>query len=378
VPRYTLKTAIIRLVAISLIVLATACSALPFGDSDVTATPIATPTAAVASPASAAGGALAEADDLLAEAPGEPNERAPGIFGNVPLPEPSMALPTIDPLEVADDITVGGSAVVYPITRQLYRRFVREGYGGIMKIERVGTGEGFRLLCAVGTADLVNAGRAVTPNEVELCSSINRVPLPFAIGQAALAVYVHPDNNFVETISTAQLSAILTATRWSEVDPTWPAEPIAHLFPRADADEFATMVRLVMNGDRDALLDAPNVTIFDTNEELIQAFTDNPYAVGFASHALLLQDNSAYLRAVPLDGQLPNARTVRDGSYPLVFPLYLYTDPGILRDKPQVAAFVNFYLNHINEEIRRIGYFAADAAALDAARLQLLTVLGEE
>ncbi len=328
----------------------------------------------------AAGGALLEdnalpSDEEIALTADEQS----GTVEAVPaLPTPTIPLPTVDPLTVEGNITVGGSTTVYPITRRLYRRFVREGYAGVMKIERVGTGEGFRLLCSVGTADIVNAGREVIDSEMTLCGSINRDPVPFAIGQGAVSLLLHPDNDFLESVTLPQLRNIFTATLWSEVDPTWPEEPIDHLLPRTTSDEVAAFARLVMDGNSEALLTAPNTTTFATESELLQALTDSPYAIGFASHTLLLREGDQYVHSLPIDGQLPDEESVRSGNYPLVYPLYLYTDPGILRGKPQVATFLNFALNHVNEEIRQVGYFPADVVAMDAARTRLLAIVGEE
>jgi ABC-type phosphate transport system substrate-binding protein len=39
-----------------------------------------------------------------------------------------------------------------------------------------------------------------------------------------------------------------------------------------------------------------------------------------------------------------------------------------MQEKPQVAAFINFYLTYVNEEILDVGYFPASASALDAAK----------
>jgi len=39
-----------------------------------------------------------------------------------------------------------------------------------------------------------------------------------------------------------------------------------------------------------------------------------------------------------------------------------------MQDKPQVAAFINFFLSFVNEEIQTVGYFPASAEALDAAK----------
>ena len=39
-----------------------------------------------------------------------------------------------------------------------------------------------------------------------------------------------------------------------------------------------------------------------------------------------------------------------------------------MQAKPQVAAFINFYLTYVNEEIVDVGYFPASTDALNAAR----------
>ncbi len=39
-----------------------------------------------------------------------------------------------------------------------------------------------------------------------------------------------------------------------------------------------------------------------------------------------------------------------------------------MKSKPQVAAFINFYLTHVNEVIDEVGYFPASEEALNASR----------
>jgi phosphate transport system substrate-binding protein len=46
----------------------------------------------------------------------------------------------------------------------------------------------------------------------------------------------------------------------------------------------------------------------------------------------------------------------------------MYSDAQIMQEKPQVAAFLNFVLTFVNEEIRDVGYFPASSTALDNAR----------
>ena len=45
----------------------------------------------------------------------------------------------------------------------------------------------------------------------------------------------------------------------------------------------------------------------------------------------------------------------------------MYSDAQIMAEKPEVAAFLNFLLTHVNEEIDEVGYFPAAADVLDGA-----------
>ncbi|MCS6842104.1 MAG: phosphate-binding protein, partial [Roseiflexus sp.] len=56
----------------------------------------------------------------------------------------------------------------------------------------------------------------------------------------------------------------------------------------------------------------------------------------------------------------------------LARPLFIYSDPKIMKEKPQVAAFINFYLTYVNEEIKDVGYFPASQQAISVAKLNWL------
>jgi phosphate transport system substrate-binding protein len=61
--------------------------------------------------------------------------------------------------------------------------------------------------------------------------------------------------------------------------------------------------------------------------------------------------------------------------YPLARPLFMYSDAKIMQDKPQVAAFINFYLTYVSEEIRKVGYFPANPEGLKQAKQNWLTAM---
>ena len=58
-------------------------------------------------------------------------------------------------------------------------------------------------------------------------------------------------------------------------------------------------------------------------------------------------------------------------------PLFMYSDATIITEKPQVAAFLYFYLSNVNDNITDVGYFPAPAADLQASMDALMAAMGQ-
>jgi ABC-type phosphate transport system substrate-binding protein len=89
----------------------------------------------------------------------------------------------------------------------------------------------------------------------------------------------------------------------------------------------------------------------------------SPYAIGYFGYAYY-QENQGSLKALSVNGVEPNAETAESGEYPISRPLFIYSDAKIMQAKPQVASFLWFYLNNVNNEIGDVGYFPVSAAKL--------------
>jgi phosphate transport system substrate-binding protein len=48
-----------------------------------------------------------------------------------------------------------------------------------------------------------------------------------------------------------------------------------------------------------------------------------------------------------------------------------------MQSKPQVAAYINFFLTYVNEEIVDVGYFPAPSADLEGAIQAWLDAMGQ-
>lgn len=284
-------------------------------------------------------------------------------------PETGMVeLPEVNPLVLSGNIVSAGSSTVFPLSERMAERFKDEGFGGEITIDSIGSGAGLERFCVAGETDVANASRAIKEDEVAACTAIGRTPIEFRVGTDALAVVVSSENDFLTDVTTEQLALVFsTAETWADVDPAWPAEPILRFSPGTDSGTFDYFVEHVFDSDEAPLLAAKNLQLSEDDNVLVQGVEGSPYAVGYFGFAYY-QENADKLKAVSIDGVAPTAETAESGEYPLARPLFIYSDPGILAQKPQVAGFINFYLTFVNEEILDVGYFPASDEALDAAR----------
>jgi phosphate binding protein len=295
-----------------------------------------------------------------------------------------VALPEVDPAAVTGDIISAGSSTVFPLAEAMELRFEDEGYTGKHTIDSVGSGAGIERFCVAGETDIANASRAIRDTEIESCTAINRTPVEFRVGTDALAVVVSQENDFLTDVTLEELAKIFSsdAVLWSDVNPDWPAEEILRYIPGTDSGTFDFFVEFVMRpvygeeneADRQAALEAENLNQSEDDNVLVQGVEGSPYAIGYFGYAYF-QENQDRLKAISIDGIAPTGETAEDGSYPLARPLFIYSDATIMQEKLQVAAFINFFLTFVNEEIEAVGYFPASPAALDQAKQNWLDAL---
>jgi phosphate binding protein len=293
-------------------------------------------------------------------------------------------------MAVTGDIVTAGSSTVFPLTEAVAEQFIDEGYAGSITIDSIGTGAGFERFCVAGETDVSNASRPIRDSERESCLAIGREPLEFRVGTDALAIVVNPENDWLDAgVTLEQLALIFSdqATNWSDVDASWPAEPIQRFTPGTDSGTFDYFIEAVMDpkfvlSDADegkgeeAFLKAANLQQSEDDNVLVQGVEGNKNAIGYFGYAYY-DENQGVLKAVNVDGVTPEAATVLDGTYPLARPLFIYSAANILAEKPQVGQFISYYLTNVSDLVRAVGYFPEPEEELNAAKAQLADILGQ-
>lgn len=277
-------------------------------------------------------------------------------------------LPGVNPLKVSGNIITAGSSTVYPLSERMAERFKQEGYSGVITIDSIGSGAGFERFTVAGETDIANASRAIKAKEIEAAKQIGRNPIEFRVGTDALAVVVSKENTFAKNMTKSELAKLFsTASTWSEINPAWPKEKIQRFIPGTDSGTFDYFSEEVFKNNPQPMLSAQNLQLSEDDNILVQGIKGSPYAVGFFGYAYYAE-NADSLTILSINGVEASKANVDNGTYPLARPLYIYSDEQIMRTKPQVAAFIDFYLSYVNEEIVKVGYFPANDEELEKGR----------
>ena len=274
---------------------------------------------------------------------------------------PPVDLPAVDPLAITENIIGAGSSTVFPLTERMADLFNQDGYAGTITVDSIGSGAGYERFCVNVESDVQNASRAIRPEEVESCRSNGIEPAEFFVAIDALAISVSEDNDFVDNLTLEQVAQVFSGEfqTWDEINPDWPAEEIRLFSPGSDSGTYDYFVEEIYDEDEGPIQNAPGIQFSEDDNVLVQGVQGSPNAIAYFGYAYF-QENEDSLRPVAVEGVIPSEETGITGEYPLSRPLFIYSAPSIMQEKPQVAAFVNYYLQNANPQLGpdsdQIGY----------------------
>lgn len=263
-------------------------------------------------------------------------------------------------------IQVDGSSTVFPISEAVAEEFQKANPGVRVTVGISGTGGGFKKFGA-GEIDLSDASRPIKPTEVDLCAKngVEYVELPVAYD--GLAVVVNPRNDWASHVTTAELKRMWEPEaqgrirKWSGVRAGWPDKEL-HLFGAGvDSGTYDYFTEAIVHKEHSSRGD---FTSSEDDNVLVQGIANDELALGFFGYAYY-EENRDKLKLLPVDdgddgnGKGPIApapETVMNGTYqPLSRPIFIYVNKKSL-DRPEVAAFVRFYLQSAPRLVREVGF----------------------
>ena len=147
--------------------------------------------------------------------------------------------------------------------------------------------------------------------------------------------------------------------------------------PGADSGTFDYFTE-VINGKTDEA--TQNATQSEDDNVLVTGVAGDANAISFFGYAYFVE-NKDKLKAVEVDGGSgcvgPTETTINDGTYkPLSRPLFIYPDVGKAKSRPEVKAFVDFYLENTSVLSAEVGYIAMPADLLQKEKDEWKAAVG--
>jgi phosphate transport system substrate-binding protein len=264
-------------------------------------------------------------------------------------------------------IKMDGSSTVFPVAEAVAEEYQIAKRGKVrVTVGIAGTGGGFKKFCR-GETDISNASRPILKEEMELCRKAGIKYIEIPVAYDALTVVVNPQNNWVKSMTVADLKKIWEPsaqgriTNWKQVRSEYPSEKLMLFGPGADSGTFDYFTEAV-NGKAKA--SRGDYTASEDDNTLVQGVENNKNAIGYFGYAYYAAHKDK-MRAVPIDGGSgpvePSLENVNKGSYsPLSRPLFMYVKESSM-DRPEVREFVQFMLTKGGDLVKEVGYLPLPA-----------------
>ncbi len=268
-------------------------------------------------------------------------------------------------------VSIDGSSTVYPITEAVAEEFRSEAPNVRVTVGISGTGGGFKRF-VIGETDISDASRPIKDKEFNAAieNGIEFVEIP--VSYDGLSIVINKENTWAKDITVEEIRKIYlekhAAKTWKDVRADWPDVEIKAFGAGTDSGTYDYFHEVL--GKKESI--RPDMSTSEDDNVLVTGVAGNKGAIGFFGCAYYFEniDKLGVLAVVNDEGKAvkPAATTVEDGSYnPFSRPLFIYVNVASA-DRPEVDAFVDFYLENAAELADEVGYVRLPSTVYDTAR----------
>lgn len=275
----------------------------------------------------------------------------------------------------AQPISIIGSSTVYPFAQKVAEDMIAANEGmAPPAIESTGSGEGIDAFCTgegPETADIVNASRRMKLAEFNRCQNngVGEI-IEIKVGRDGVAFASAIDDGIELNLTPSIIYKALaanpfgeeqTAVNWSDVDGSLADAPIIVYGPPGTSGTRDALLDIIMkpacNADSTmAALEESDPTAYERNchalrgdsayidqgeqdDLIVRKVANNARAVGVFGYSYL-EENSDAVKGLPMNGVMPTAETIADGSYPGSRPLYIYVKKAHIGVTPGIEEYL--------------------------------------
>ena len=237
----------------------------------------------------------------------------------------------------AQKLTIQGSTTVLPIAQAAAEAYMDNNPDADITVRGGGSGTGIAALID-GATDIADASRPMKDKEIKTAREKGVNPVANVVARDGIAVVVHPENT-IDAITIEDIKAIYTGeiSRWDKVGGKGSIVVVSR---DAASGTFETFNELALHKAK--LTDA--ALMLASNLEVARTVAQTPGAIGYIGLGYLTNE----VKALEVEGITPSDATVRDGSYPLARPLFMYTNGS---PKGLAKSFIDFVMSTAGQQI---------------------------
>ncbi len=241
-------------------------------------------------------------------------------------------------LSYGEDLRIDGSTTVLPIAQKAAEVFMKKHADTRVFVSGSGSGTGIKALVD-GTTDIATSSREAKEKEFASAKGKGVSLTGHKVALDGIVPVVHPSMK-LDNVSMEQLRDIYNGKTKSWKELGGPDRPISVVSRDTSSGTYEVWEEKVLKGDKvraDALLVA-------SNGQAVQTVAQNRFAIGYIGIGYV--DKS--IKVLSVNGKTASPIEVRDSSWPIARPLFMYTN-----GKPAgtIAKFIDFVLSADGQKI---------------------------
>jgi phosphate transport system substrate-binding protein len=241
-------------------------------------------------------------------------------------------------LSYGEDLRIDGSTTVLPIAQKAAEVFMKKH--GDIKVFVSGSGSGTGIKAIIdGTTNIATSSREAKDKEIASAKGKGVTLMGHKVALDGIVPVIHPSMK-IDNVTMEQLRDVYNGKikSWKELG--GPDRPISVVSRDTSSGTYEVWEEKVLKGDKvraDALLVA-------SNGQAVQTVAQNRFAIGYIGIGYV--DKS--IKVLSVNGKTATPASVRDNSWPIARPLFMYTN-----GKPAgtIAKFIDFVLSADGQKI---------------------------
>jgi len=238
----------------------------------------------------------------------------------------------------AEDLRIDGSTTVLPIAQKGAEVFMKKNPSVRVFVSGSGSGTGIKALID-GTTNIATSSREAKEKEVASAKEKGVTLTGHKVALDGIVPVVHPSMKITD-ITTEQLRDIYNGKikKWKELG--GPDRPISVVSRDTSSGTYEVWEEKILKGDRVR----PDALLVASNGQAVQTIAQNKFAIGYIGIGYIEKS----VKVLKVNAKTASADTVRDGSWPVSRPLFMYTSgtPG-----GNIAKFIDFMLSKDGQKV---------------------------